>query len=283
MNRMRIGAAAIGLVAILLITVGTAGAAKQRREAREQRPARVNTVIMFAADGMRPDLVQKYADAKVMPTMRKLIKTGAQGRERPAPGLPAQHRRGLVTRWPRARGRASTARPTTPSTASARGNFNNRTSFATNGILQADTLAQAAERAGKKVVSMEWVGARNLRACPAGAGGRLPDLLLEPRRPAELRPCPGSPRCANTFGVSYQRVDLDAACRLDQRSGLLQPGEAGDADRRRTRRSRRRTTSTRTYDLYIYDSTNNGVTSYDRVLSRALDGRQGRLAEGVPT
>ena len=41
------------------------------------------------------------------------------------------------------------------------GTYNNRTAFSTNGILQADTIAQAAERAGQKVVAMEWVGARN--------------------------------------------------------------------------------------------------------------------------
>src|SRR5215211_9151536 len=38
-------------------------------------------------------------------------------------------------------------------------NFNNRTSLG-NSILQADTLQQAAERAGKKVASIEWVGSR---------------------------------------------------------------------------------------------------------------------------
>ena len=37
------------------------------------------------------------------------------------------------------------------------GNFNNRTSLGAS-ILQADTIQQAAERAGKKVASVEWVG-----------------------------------------------------------------------------------------------------------------------------
>ena len=47
------------------------------------------------------------------------------------------------------------------------GNFNNRTSFWATGILQADTIQQAAERAGKKVASVEWVGARTHTASPA--------------------------------------------------------------------------------------------------------------------
>ena len=41
------------------------------------------------------------------------------------------------------------------------GNFNNRTSFSAAGVLQADTLAAAAERAGKKVAQVEWVGGAN--------------------------------------------------------------------------------------------------------------------------
>ena len=57
---MRLGVAAMGLVAILVATVGTAGAAKQgtKRAQATARPS-VNTVIMFAADGMRPDLVEQ--------------------------------------------------------------------------------------------------------------------------------------------------------------------------------------------------------------------------------
>src|SRR5206468_1598637 len=38
------------------------------------------------------------------------------------------------------------------------GNFNNRTSFSQSGTLQADTIANAAERAGKKVAQVDWVG-----------------------------------------------------------------------------------------------------------------------------
>ena len=40
-------------------------------------------------------------------------------------------------------------------------NFNNRTAFSPQGFLQADTLAQAAERAGKRVAQVDWVGGRN--------------------------------------------------------------------------------------------------------------------------
>ena len=89
------------------------------------------------------------------------------------------------------------------------GNFNNRTSFATTGILQADTIQQAAERAGKKVASMEWVGLAQPHAGAPGAGRRLPHLLRTAAS-CSTTTCPGS-RGRERFGVSYQRVDLAPA------------------------------------------------------------------------
>jgi predicted AlkP superfamily phosphohydrolase/phosphomutase len=37
--------------------------------------------------------------------------------------------------------------------------FNNRTAAFSSGVLQADTIAEAAERAGKKIVPVEWAAA----------------------------------------------------------------------------------------------------------------------------
>src|SRR3954453_12718330 len=50
-------------------------------------------------------------------------------------------------------------------------NFNNRTSFSQSGTVQADTLAAAAERAGKKVAQIDWVGGAN-----AGISGPTVDF-----------------------------------------------------------------------------------------------------------
>jgi len=36
-------------------------------------------VVLFASDGMRPDLMEKYAAAGAMPTYKKLMKDGATG------------------------------------------------------------------------------------------------------------------------------------------------------------------------------------------------------------
>jgi hypothetical protein len=139
-----------------------------------------------------------------------------------------------------------------------------RTSFATTGILQADTIQQAAERSGKTVVSMEWVGSRNL--VPALQGPVVDFRTFFSNRGILLNyDLPDQPGKANRFGVSYQRVDLDPAEdwrnvprsfsppfqeQLKVTNTAFPPEDNFD----------------RFYDLYIYDSTNNQQTSYNRVL-----------------
>jgi len=122
-------------------------------------------VIFFAADGMRPDLMERYATRGFMPAYRE---PDGQGRAR---------KNGLVQafppntgtagpRWPQERIRGKHGSTNNTFHRIGEGNFNNRTSAFSAGILQADTLQQAAERAGKTVVSVEWVGSRSLcRRC----------------------------------------------------------------------------------------------------------------------
>ncbi len=263
MKRMRLGMAAIGLVAILGITVGTAGAAKQGAKRAHNGPPEVNTVIMFAADGMRPDLVRKYADAKVMKTMGKLLKTGVEGQNGLIQAFPPNTGVGWSTlatgTWPGEHGSMNNTFHRV-----GEGNFNNRTAFATNGILQADTLAQAAERAGKKVVAMEWVGARTYE--PALQGPVVDFRTFFSNRGVLLNyDLPGQPALANTFGVSYQRIDLDDAAGWSNVPVSNSPAKQEQLTVTNTAFPATDNV-TRVYDLYIYDSTNNGVTSYDRVL-----------------
>jgi len=47
--------------------------------ASEAQSALTNKVIMFASDGMRPDLVDRYAAAGAMPTMAGLMSSGVKG------------------------------------------------------------------------------------------------------------------------------------------------------------------------------------------------------------
>jgi len=113
-----------------------------------------NKVIFFAADGMRPDLVNRYASEGAMPTYAQLMHRGVKGANGLLQGFPPNTGVGWYTlstgTWPGEHG-------STNNTFHRIGerNFNNRTSFATTGLLQADTIGQAAERAGKIVAAVE--------------------------------------------------------------------------------------------------------------------------------
>ena len=85
-------------------------------------------------------------------------------------------------------------------------------SFATTGILQADTALQAAERAGKEVVSVEWVGARGLnpalqgpvvdfRSLKTSASAQPHAPAAAPRSPGEHRGVVSEHRCRNAMSA----------------------------------------------------------------------------------
>ena len=118
------------------------------------------SVVFFVADGMRQDMAETYASTGLMPTFKRLLDTGA----RAANG-------GLLTQAPTNTG-AGWYSLTTGAWSGVNGSTNNTfaingASFASrsgafdSGALQAETLAQSAERGGKKVVQIEWSGGRN--------------------------------------------------------------------------------------------------------------------------
>ncbi|HEU5101626.1 MAG TPA: alkaline phosphatase family protein, partial [Roseiflexaceae bacterium] len=220
-----------------------------------------NKAIFFASDGMRPDLMEKYAAAGAMPTYKSLMASGVRGDNGLLQGFPPNTGVGWYTlatgTWP---GEHGSTNNTFHRTGEA--NFNNRTSLGAS-ILQADTLHQAAERAGKKVVAVEWVGART-----HGLQGPVIDfrnffstrgVLAAPLNAAEQAG-------AAAFGVSYQIAAFSAA------SGWTNT-PAGDDSVSPPQQTLLTVGTTfaaqnpnRTYDLYIYDSIVDGVSAYDRVV-----------------
>src|SRR3990172_1710904 len=113
--------------------------------------------IFFAADGMRPDLMERYAAEGAMPTYADLMANGVRGDNGLVQAFPPNTGVGWYTL---ATGTYPSEHGSTNNTYHRTGesNFNNRTSFSALGTLQADTLAAAAERAGKKVAQIDWVG-----------------------------------------------------------------------------------------------------------------------------
>ena len=249
----------LAIVLTLVIAI-PAGAAKNPNTPPAGTP-HTDKVIFFASDGMRPDLMEQYAAEGLMPTYADLMAKGVRGDNGLLQGFPPNTGVGWYTlatgAYPGEHGSTNNTFHRT-----GEGNFNNSTSFATTGLLQADTIQQAAERAGKTVVSLEWVGSRSL--VPALQGPVVDFRSFFSRRGVLVNyDIPGQPAGANSFGVDYFRVDLDPAAGWTNVPESFSPAMQEKLTNTTTFAAQN---PTRVYDLYIYDSTNDASTNYDHVL-----------------
>ncbi|MGH2591553.1 MAG: 5'-nucleotidase C-terminal domain-containing protein [Actinomycetota bacterium] len=237
-------------------------------------------VIMFSADGMRQDLVHEFVDDGAMPTHADLL---AAGSEAAGPGMlqgfPPNTGVGWNTMstgtWP---GEFGITNNTFHRTG---GNFAFGTSAFAPGLLQADTIAQAAEREGKTVVSVEWVGGRNLgldgpvvdfRSFRSGRG-----VTTNFERPSD------DPSFIQIFGLQYDLQELDRAKR--GRFGWTNVPTSFSRALETTMRVLDFGTDKYGHNVYIYDSTDDDTTNYDHALlvrAPSKDGSQAAadLAEG---
>lgn len=233
-----------------------------------------NKAIFFASDGMRPDLMERYASEGVMPTYAALLAAGVRGDNGLVQAFPPNTGVGWYTL---ATGTYPSEHGSTNNTYFRAGEsvFNNRTSFSALGTLQADTLAAAAERAGKKVAQIDWVGGAN-----AGIAGPTVDfvnffstrgVLAAPLNPTEQAG-------AAAFGISYQVAAFVPA------SGWTNV-PAGDpvAPAQQTQLIVATTfgaqNPTRPYDIYVYDSVVDGIAAYDHaILVRSAAAKNGTQA-----
>ncbi len=281
----RLGAATLALVTLAtLVFAGSSAGHKtpyyvakgsiKKFHSGDAGSARTKKAILFASDGMRPDLMERYADRGLMPTYKDLLKKGVAGENGLLQGFPPNTGVGWATlatgTWP---GEHGSTNNTFHRTGDA---FNNSTSFATTGILQADTILQSAERAGKTVVSVEWVAARGL--VPA-LQGPVVDFrsFLSNRGVLVNYDLAGQPALSNSFGVSYQRTG--AADNQLPAYGVPAVADAAGwtnvpASKPGAKQTQFRIRSTafpavdnvdRLYDVYIYDSAGSAA-GYDHVL-----------------
>ena len=217
--------------------------------------------IFYASDGMRPDLMEAYAAQGLMPTYADLMAKGVRGANGMVQAFPPNTGVGWYTM---ATGTYPSEHGSTNNTYHRTGEavFNNRTSFSALGTLQADTIAAAAERAGKKVAQIDWVGGAN-----AGISGPTVDftnffstrgVLAAPLNVTEQG-------AAAAFGISYQIAGFapavgwtnvpagDPAAPVQQT--LLTVATTFGAQN-----------PTRIYDIYLYDSVVNGTAAYDHAI-----------------
>jgi len=261
LTRFRSIVLALAIVMAFAVAI-PAGAVKTGKPSGGGRP-KADKVILFASDGMRPDLMEGYAADGFMPTYADLMAQGVVGDNGLIQAFPPNTGVGWNTlatgTYP---GEFGTTNNTFHRTGST---FTSGTSAFAPGLLQADTLQQAAERAGLKVTSVEWVGSRGLT--PSLAGPVIDFRNFFSRRGVLTYPVvAGEQAGAATFNLEYQVASFSPAAGWSN----TPTGDDGVSPPQQTVLTVPTTFAaqnpTRPYDVYIYDGVVDGISAYDRVL-----------------
>lgn len=148
----------VALTSLLAFMFGAVGPVTAEASLFSKQAA--NKTIFFVSDGMRQDLAETYANQNLMPNYKELFKHGAKAGDN---GLLTQAPPNTGAGWySLSTGAWAGVHGSTNNTFAINGApFANRTSSFDAGVLQAETLAQAAERGGRKVAQIEWAGGRN--------------------------------------------------------------------------------------------------------------------------
>jgi 2',3'-cyclic-nucleotide 2'-phosphodiesterase (5'-nucleotidase family) len=261
---MRRVISAIVVLVLALSVAQLAGAAP--RSAPEPGDGKV---LFFTADGLRQDKVEAYADEELLPFFANLLRNGASAENY---GMETQAATNTGAGWyTLATGAWPGVHGSTNNTFHIVGQpFDSRTAAFSPAALQAETIAQAAERGGKKVAQIEWAGGRigtiagptvDFRSFLSGRG-----VATNYIAPAD------SPSFTAAFGLQFdhpagfagnppfaEAAPQPAAGWTDVPASFSPPQEM---------RLRVIDFGTDKYGLnaYIFDSTDNGAVDYDRVL-----------------
>jgi 2',3'-cyclic-nucleotide 2'-phosphodiesterase (5'-nucleotidase family) len=228
--------------------------------------------ILYSSDGMRPDLMEQYAAQGFMPTYADLMANGVRGVNGMTQAFPPNTGVGWYTM---ATGTYPSEHGSTNNTFFRSGDvFTNRTSFSGAGVLQADTIANAAERGGKKVAQVEWVGGRAANI----AGPTVDFANFFSTRGVLASPVNADEQAgAASFGISYQVAAFAAASGWTN-VPLGDPAAPAMQSTLAVNTSFAAQNPNRTYDVYVYDSVVNGTVGYDHLIlvrtAAAKDGSQ---------
>ncbi len=263
-------AALAGALLVALVAFGS-GSARGAKPGPSKPTA--DRVVLFSSDGMRPDLMEKFAAQGAMPTYAALMALGVRGDNGLQQGFPPNTGVGWYTlatgTWPSEHGSTNNTYHRT-----GEGSFNNRTSFSASSTLQADTLANAAERAGKKVAQIEWVGGANAFI----AGPTVDFASFFSTRGVLAAPLNATEQAgAAAFGISYQVASFASAAGWSN-VPAGDPAAAPIQTQLTVATTFAAQNPTRVYDVYIYDSVVNGIAAYDHAIlvrsAAAKDGNQ---------
>src|SRR5215204_2541174 len=168
-------------------------------------------VLLFSAQGMRPDLVEAFAAEGALPALADVMATGAVadgGLLAPFPATTGTNIATLLTgTWPAEHGVVGDRffRTGTP-------DFADFATWTDPGLIQPDTLPQAAERAGKQVVSVGWEGVSTLNPPLGGpvVAGPIPYSQSGVVTTIDLA-LADQPANAERLNVGYEHVELRPA------------------------------------------------------------------------
>jgi 2',3'-cyclic-nucleotide 2'-phosphodiesterase (5'-nucleotidase family) len=234
-----------------------------------QEPVPGEKVIFFTSDGLRQDLVEAYAQQRLLPTMARLLRSGARAAD---VGMLTQAPPNTGAGWHTlATGAWAGVHGSTNNTFFINGTaFNTRATAFDPGILQAETLAQAAERAGKKVAQIEWAGGRvgvtagptiDYRSFLSGRGVATNYIAdtddpaftasfgLQFDHPDGFAGQDSFPEAEPVPATGWTNVPTSFSPAMEMRMRVLDFG-----------------TDKYGLNAYIFDSTDDGTTNYDRVL-----------------
>ena len=275
----------LAVLASLSLAFGLVGAPVAAASPRAGA-ANADSALFFAADGLRQDVVARYVADGALPAFGELLKKGASA----ADG-------GLLTQAPPNTGAGwySLATGAWPAVTGSTNNtffinnqpFGNRTAAFDAGVLQAETIAQSAERGGLKVAQIEFAGGRgatttgptiDYRSFLSGRG-----VVTNYISPLD------DPAFTASFGLQFDhptgfagQAAFPAAAPSPAVGWTNVPGSSSPAMQMRMRVI---DFGTDKYGLnaYLYDTTNDATVNYDRVMfSPDTDGAHAvaDLAEG---
>jgi 2',3'-cyclic-nucleotide 2'-phosphodiesterase (5'-nucleotidase family) len=234
--------------------------------AQEATPVPAETgadaVLLFAAPGMRPDLVEAFAAEGALPAIADMLETGAAaegGLLGPFPATTGTSLPTLLTgTWSAEHGIVGDRFFRTGSP-----DFADYATWNDPGLIQADTLPQAAERAGKTVVSVGWEGISGLDPALAGPVVEGAEALSQTGVVTNVDLL-AEPAAAERLGVGFDRVELRPAEGWTDAPESFSPAQETDLTIRSLDAAG--VNPDREFAVYIYDSTDDATESYDRVL-----------------
>ncbi len=277
-SRSRSVSVYVMIAAIILSLFGPA-AVSASGSPQNAPPSTGESVVFFAADGMLQNKVAGYAAQGSLPQLGGLLKKGAHASDG---GMLTQAPPNTGAGWySLATGAWSGVHGSTNNTFHINGTpFSNRKAAFDAGVLQAETIAQAAERGGKKVAQIEWAGGRgalingptvDYRNFYSGRGVAtnyisptdLPNFVaafgLQFDHPAGFAGQAAFPGAAPVDATGWTNVPTSYSTAKELRMRVLDFG-----------------TDKYGLNAYIFDATNDGAVNYDKVLLAA--GKDGAAA-----